>query len=211
MSWIGNYSKVDGIIGVGAGYNMIDRAVVYDFDNSVRASKFPMSVDVDSLDCDVVDRTLKLASTAPGTGHNNFLSGITVSFDLTMTNKMCVEWQRYHFQQIISSCSTIHRITKMDIDKSYIYYVDSRIVNIMKELIDKYNDYKEEGNEECANEMYLKILYSNPSGMLLTQRVTLNYLQLKTMYNQRKNHKLPEWKKFCKWIETLPYAEEFLI
>ena len=37
--------------------------------------------------------------------------------------------------------------------------------------------------------------------------MTTNYRQLKTIYRQRKNHALPEWKAFCKWIETLPWSE----
>ena len=43
--------------------------------------------------------------------------------------------------------------------------------------------------------------------MLLTQGIVTNYLQLKTIYNQRKNHRLPEWRLFCDWIKTLPYSE----
>ena len=49
-------------------------------------------------------------------------------------------------------------------------------------------------------------LYSNPCGFILTARITTNYLQLKTIYAQRKNHTLPEWRLFCKWIEQLPYS-----
>ena len=51
---------------------------------------------------------------------------------------------------------------------------------------------------------YLEILYTNPAGMYLTARMTTNYQQLKTIYQQRKNHRLPEWRKFCEWCETLP-------
>ena len=47
--------------------------------------------------------------------------------------------------------------------------------------------------------------------MELTARLTTNYRALKTVYSQRKNHRLPEWREFCKWIETLPYADELII
>ena len=56
-------------------------------------------------------------------------------------------------------------------------------------------------------EDYLRLLYSNPCGFKLTARLTTNYRCLKTIYSQRKNHRLPEWREFCKWIETLPYSE----
>ena len=60
-------------------------------------------------------------------------------------------------------------------------------------------------------EMYLEILYSNPAGFTLTARMTTNYRCLRNIYMQRKDHRLPEWRAFCKWVETLPYAEELLI
>ena len=62
-----------------------------------------------------------------------------------------------------------------------------------------------------TKEGYLELLYSNPCGFRLTSRMTTNYQQLKTIYSQRKTHRLPEWRAFCKWIETLPYAKEFII
>ena len=64
--------------------------------------------------------------------------------------------------------------------------------------------------QEYAKIMYLEILYSNPCGFILTARMTTNYRQLKTIYAQRKNHRLPEWRELCKWIETLPYAKELI-
>ena len=94
----------------------------------------------------------------------------------------------------------MHRITKFNLDNAYIDYVDNVLVNRMKELIDIYN-------ENPTQENYLKILYSNPCGFKLTAGMTTNYRQLKTIYHQRKAHRLPEWREFCAWIETLPYSE----
>lgn len=85
-------------------------------------------------------------------------------------------------------------------DDADIEYVDPRMIDIMKELVDNYN-------AEQTAENYLKVLYSNPVGFRLTARMTTNYRQLKTMYNQRKAHRIPEWRWFCKWIETLPRSE----
>ena len=64
---------------------------------------------------------------------------------------------------------------------------------------------------ELLEKLYLEILYSNPAGFTLTARMTTNYRCLSNIYKQRKNHRLPEWREFCKWIETLPYAQELLI
>ena len=201
-----NVIELDNYKGLGD-YNLISNARVYNFDNAVRASKFPMSVDVSKVNSEITKTVNSLAGTQHGTGHNNFLSGILVAFDITMTNKMAVEWQRYHFQQIVSSQSTMHKITKMKLNRSYISSVNPRIVGIILDLVGEYNDAIEKQDKEKADKLYLEILYSNPSGMLLTQGIVTNYLQLKTIYNQRKNHRLPEWRLFCDWIKTLPYSE----
>jgi hypothetical protein len=113
----------------------------------------------------------------------------------------------------------MHRITKFDLDQAYNEYVDPRIVEIMKEKVLAYNELqrdikklKEEGKDvttlnDLAAVRYLEILYSNPAGFRLTARMTTNYRQLKTIYHQRRTHRLPEWRAFCSWIETLPHSE----
>ena len=58
--------------------------------------------------------------------------------------------------------------------------------------------------------MYLEILYSNPAGFKITARMTTNYRCLRNIYIQRKDHRLLEWRVFCNWITTLPYADKFL-
>ena len=49
-----------------------------------------------------------------------------------------------------------------------------------------------------------------PSSYNQRRTIFLNYEVLANMYHSRKNHKLDEWRSFCKWIETLPYMKEFL-
>lgn len=189
--------------------DIISNVKVYDLEESFKASKYPMATDIDKIDDSYTKTIEKLGQSEMGHGHDNFLSGILVSFDLTFTNKAWVEMERYHFAQIVSSQSTMHKIAKFDLDKSYIEYVDPKIIKIMKNKIKNYNDLIEIENmdRETLARKYLEILYSNPAGFKLTARVTTNYRQLKTIYQQRKNHRLPEWKVFCEWIETLPYSE----
>jgi len=189
---------------------MISDVEVYGLEQSVKASKYPMCVDTFKVTNEIVDRTIKLASAPKGSGHDNFLKGIIVQFDLAMTVKMSVEEERYHFIDFVSSQSTMHKITQFDLDKAYIKYVDKRMIEIMKEKVSEYNELTDKTSED-AKEKYLEILYSNPCGFRLTSRMTTNYQQLKTIYSQRKTHRLPEWRAFCDWIETLPYAKEFII
>lgn len=183
--------------------NVMTNIKVYGLEDSIKRSKYPMSTDIDLLNSDITSTINSLATTRIGEGHDNFLNGIIVQFDLTFTVKAWTELQRYHFIDFVSSQSTMHRITKFNLDEAYIKYTDSRIVEIMKNLVDDYNN----STEEEKKEKYLKVLYSNPCGMKLTAGMTTNYRQLKTIYKQRKNHKLPEWRIFCKQIEELPHSE----
>lgn len=188
---------------------IISNDKVYGLENSIKRAKYPMSTDTSKLNTDLTDGIKKLAQSGRGEGHDQWLTGVVVQLDLTLTVKCWTEAERYHFLDFISSQSTMHRITKFDLDKAYIEYVDPRIVEIMKEKVALYNEMctAEVRDEEAIKEQYLKVLYSNPCGFKLTAGMTTNYRQLKTIYNQRKTHRLPEWRAFCEWIHTLPMSE----
>lgn len=179
--------------------NIVSNVKVYGLEDSIKASKYPMAVDITTLNDELTKTCVNLAQSRKGEGHDNWLNGVVVQFDLTFTIKAWTEEERYHFIDFVSSQSTMHRITKFDLDKAYIKYVDPRMVDIMEELVADYN-------EKPTNEKYLTILYSNPCGFRLTARMTTNYRQLKTIYSQRRYHMLPEWRWFCDWVETLPEA-----
>ena len=177
---------------------------VYGLDNAIRCSKFPMATDSNKCNTELGKNTVQLFNAAPGTGHDQALTGIIVQFDLTFSLKAWTELQRYHFVDFISSQSTMHRIAKFDISQQCNEWVDKGILDTLKLLVFKYN-------EEPTPANYLTLLYNIPTGFQLTAGLTTNYRQLKTIYYQRRNHRLPEWREFCKWIETLPRFKEFCI
>ena len=201
--------------------DIISDVRVYGIDESIKASKYPMAVDTNKCTYEITDRTRQLGNVQTGTGHDNFLKGIVVQFDWKFTPKLSVEVERYHFIDFVSSQSTMHKITKFDLDKAYIKYVDQRCVDVIKEKVEDYNTLQEKikvatdrdkfALQEIAKVKYLEILYSNPCGMYLTARMTTNYQQLKTIYQQRRFHRLPEWQDFCDWIETLPHFKELCL
>lgn len=182
----------------------IENVKVYDLEESIKASKYPMATKTDDCSIEMTQRTISLGSSDKGEGHDQFLTGIRVAFDLTFSNKAWVELERYRFIEFVSSQSTMHRISKFDLKSQYNEYVDKRMIGIMEELKDKYNQTQDPQD-------YLRLLYSNPSGFELTARLTTNYRALKAVYSQRKNHRLPEWREVCKWIETLPYFKELVL
>lgn len=199
--------------------DVVSNVNIYGFEEAVKGAKYSYAVDINKVTEEVTATTESLANSPSGSGHDQFMTGIIVQFDLTFSNKAWVEAERYKFLNFISSQSTMHRITKFDLDKAYTEYTDPRIIEIMKEKVDLYNQVmeqikngKEAGNDvselrKKADRMYLEILYSNPAGFRLTAKMTTNYRALKTIYHQRKDHRLPEWRAFCSWVETLPHSE----
>lgn len=192
---------------------------VYGLERSIKTAKYPKSVNIDTLDSTLTKGIKSCANCDTGEGHDNFLKGIVVQFDLTFSNKAWVEAERYHFLDFISSQSTMHMITKFDVKSQCNRYVDPRIIDIVQEKINEYNrlsalNLKSEASKErreILNELYLEILYNVPSGFELTAGMTTNYQQLKTIYQQRRHHLLPDWKMFCDWCLTLPLFKELCI
>lgn len=178
----------------------IENWEVYGLTDSIRASKYPKAVDTYACTDEITARTKSLANCSMGTGHDQFLTGIVVQFDLTLPIKAWVEAQRYHFLDFVSSQSTMHRITQMDIPSQCNAYVTKEAIANVERLVEEYK-------VDPIPENYLKVLYNIPTGFRLTARMTTNYRQLKTIYHQRKNHRLPEWQEVCAWIEALPRSE----
>lgn len=200
----------------------IDNVKVYDLEESIVASGLPKMAEYDADDfdekctfleiarCDEYDtihgnphfkRMAKLADTPIGSGHSNALSGILVSMNITATVKWWEQFQRYHFKQIVSSMSTMHRLRQMMQDGTIRFNknTDTTVIDAFMSM---------SHDESVTDE---QLAYSCPMGLELTARITTNYLALKTIYNQRHNHRLTEWIDFCKEIETLPYAQELIL
>lgn len=201
-------------------YNeVISNVQIYGFEDAVKGAKYSYAVDLNKVSSEISKSTIALAASQPGSGHDQFMTGIIVQFDLTFSNKAWVEAERYKFLDFITSQSTMHRITKFNLDDVYMPQVDKRIVEIMKEKVAAYNQLQTEIKEKQENgkdvtaltakldQMYLELLYSNPAGFRLTAKMSTNYRALKTIYRQRKDHKLPEWRAFCQWVRTLPHSE----
>lgn len=190
---------------------------VYDFEESLIASGYAMRTEVGNkttIDAKDLKRGKLLTKLSLTNGaHAQWLTGVRVNFDVTFTNKAWVEAERYRFFEFVTSQSTMHRITKFDLGASYNEYVDSRMVEIMREKINTYNTLIAKEDIELSDEikrLYLEILYSNPSGFKITARITTNYRCLLNMYLQRHDHRLPEWREFCKELLTLPYFKVLL-
>ena len=180
--------------------NVVHNWKVFGLEDSVRASRYPMAVNVDDVAFGITDNVRKLANAPKGSGHDQFLTGIVVQFDLTFSIKAWVEAERYHFLDFVSSQSTMHRIGSFDPLIQCNEYVTPATIQELIRLLGVYKADKTDENK-------LRLLYNVPTGFRLTARMTCNYRQLKTIYSQRKSHTLPEWRTLCEWIEKdLPHS-----
>lgn len=184
---------------------------VYDLKESVIASRNAMRLTPPQYTEEEFNASLKrataLARAKSGSGHSNWLKGIRVSFDIKYPGYFTSELQRYNFMDIVTSASKMHRLVKMDMNTCFNKYVTEYSKNQMKDLIADYN-------VDQSYENFMKVVSNCPHGIELFMRCSTNYLQLQTIYHQRKHHKLVEdWQEgFCKnFIEKLPYAKEFII
>lgn len=191
---------------------------VYDLKESVIASRNAMKLTppeyTDEEFRNALPRAIKLANAKMGSGHNNWLKGVRVSFDIKYPNYFTPELQRYNFVDIVTSSSKMHRLVQMDMDACFNEYVTKESKELMKEYIAEYNLACETGCGDDQYEAFMKIISNCPLGVELFMRCSTNYLQLKTIYHQRKGHKLIEdWRMgFCQnFIAKLPYAQEFII
>ena len=183
---------------------------VYDLEQSVIACRNAMRLTPPEYTQEEFEaslqRAIQLAKCGGGSGHSNFRKGIRVSFDIKYPNYFSPELQRYGFVDIVSSSSKMHRLVNMNMDCCFNEYVIEDNKSMMKNLIQIYNWDK-------SYENFMRVVSNCPMGIELFMRCTTNYLALRTIYHQRKHHKLKDdWiKGFCQeFIEQLPYFNEFI-
>lgn len=197
----------------------ISNVKVYDLRESIIASGNAMRIEPVPYSDEEFEKGLKrmkrLVHSSLSTNvhcHDNALTGIRVSFDIKYPQYWSLEFQRYHFADIVTSSSKMHRLCKMNIANACNKYVSDETIEQMEKLVDNYNYAVEKDAEEYViYENFMKMISNCPMGLELFERVSTNYKQLQTIYYQRKDHKLKEdWGAFCKMIEELPYFEELI-
>lgn len=169
-----------------------------------------------------INRARKLGKVPTGTGHDNFLKGINVTFDVKFPQYWTPQFQRYSFADIISSQSKMHKLTSVkDLRSQCNSHVFSNIIEIVEELIELYNEEQNfpvrynitntlSKEFTSKKDIFMAIVSNLPMGYEMWMGVTTNYLQLKTIYHQRRNHKLEDWHVFCDWCEELPMFKDLI-
>lgn len=152
-----------------------------------------------------------------GSDHGKFLRMITVYADITAPLYWYKEYDTYKIGTVADSCSTMHKIAAKEFtldDFSYEHLLDDcgnhliDTITLLNTYRDKYNNaIQEKMSPESVKLYWWQMIQLLPSSYNQRRTVQLNYAVLRNMYHARKYHKLDEWRDFCAWVETLPYAE----
>lgn len=183
----------------------IGKTEIYGLEYALKASGNPMRVEFDRSEVSEKDfkRGRALGGAHPGEGHDNYLKGIVVEFDVTAPLYWWKQAQRYHFFEYVSSQSTMHCLLKFNIAEQCVSDTNKEVLRLVEKIKEEYNEIPEEKKEEKVKK-WRELVASTPCGFCLGATMVTNYQQLKTMYLQRRFHKLEEWHVFCRWCETLP-------
>ena len=166
------------------------------------------------------DNSLMQRLANAGTDHRKFMRMMPVYVRITAPLYWWKEFDTYKVGTVANSCSTMHKIQEKEFtldDFSY-EHLDIRTRKILEETIKALNDYRKlyiDYNPDdfeikgCPSKkvIWWQMIQLLPSSYNQTRNVMMNYEVLANIYKSRKDHKLDEWREFCKWIESLPYSE----
>lgn len=165
-----------------------------------------------------------------GTDHRKFMRMIIVYVDITAPLYWWKEFDTYKVGTVANSTSTMHKIHAKEFtiddfscehldDEEALYDWDNARLGL-ESMVARLNSYRdnylsaktkpmdnESEREKERKKYWWHMIQSLPSSYNQKRTVMLSYEVLANIYHARKNHKLDEWIKFCKWIESLPYSE----
>lgn len=148
-----------------------------------------------------------------GPEHRKFLRMIHVQADVVAPRYWWAEMDKYKYVEANSS-STMHLITKRELTLSDFSIDGSCDSEWRKSVIISLNSiirsYNETNDKEAKDSIFRSLKQLLPESYNQLRTIDTNYEALLSIYHQRKNHRLSEWKDFCKWIESLPYMDKFL-
>ena len=155
------------------------------------------------------DLTLMKKLTAGGPVHAKYRRMIAVYLDITAPLYWWKEFDTYKVGTVANSCSTMHKIHDKEFtleDFSHEHLLEHAIASLEDTIIDL-NEYRVFYLETEDKKYWWQMIQLLPSSYNQKRTIMLNYEVLTGIYESRKNHKLDEWREFCKWIEQLPYSE----
>lgn len=169
------------------------------------------------------DRKLMMNLASGGPVHAKYRRMITVYMDITAPLYWWKEFDTYKVGTVANSCSTMHKIhdkefTLEDFSCEHLEDVEAipysskalyepEFLRTLECIINMLNTARTLYLETSDKKYWWQMIQLLPSSYNQKRTIMLNYEVLVGMYKWRKDHKLDEWREFCKWIESLPYSE----
>ena len=200
-----------------------DKCYVMNFENAMRGARNPMNswAKSDSYYDDkgqyiLGENDLSLAKRLRNAGtsdHRKFIRQIMLSVDITAPLYWWKEYDTYKVATVANSTSTMHKIHSkpFEINDFSHDHLSENGLNILKNIVNELEKIRLEYIEKKDKALWYDLIQLLPSSYNQMRTCTLNYETLVNIYKSRKNHKLEEWRSFCEWIKTLPYAKEIII
>jgi len=204
---------------------MIDfnRVYVMNLENAIRGARNPMNswARSDSYYDEngqyiLGENDLSLAKRLRNAGtsdHRKYLRQVMLSVDITAPMYWWKEYDTYKVATVANSTSTMHKIHSkpFELDDFSHDHLTENGLKVLKGLVDEMEKIRLEYVETKDKALWYDLIQLLPSSYNQMRTCTLNYETLINIYKSRKHHKLEEWRSFCEWIETLPYAKELII
>lgn len=195
-----------------------ERTSVMNLENAIRGARNPLNswgrmdsaFDEDGNfvlgpnDMDLAKRLRKA-----GSDHRKYVRQIFVSVDITAPLYWWKEYDTYKVGTVANSCSTMHKIQAKEFvlsDFSTEHLSATNLI-VFSMVIDAMNNARLDFLQRKDKKDWWQMIQMLPTCYNQKRTVQLNYAVLKNMYHSRQNHKLDEWREFCKWVETLPYSQ----
>ena len=204
---------------------MIDfnRVYVMNLENAIRGARNPMNswARSDSYYDEngqyvLGENDLSLAKRLRNAGtsdHRKYLRQVMLSVDITAPMYWWKEYDTYKVATVANSTSTMHKIHSkpFEIEDFSHDHLTENGLKVLKGIVDEMEKIRLEYVETKDKALWYDLIQLLPSSCNQMRTCTLNYETLINIYKSRKHHKLEEWRSFCEWIETLPYAKELII
>lgn len=200
----------------------LQKTSVMNIDNAIRGARNPLNSWDKSDSYFDEDNNFVLGEADMGLGHRlaiagndhrKFLRMVFVSVDITAPLYWWKEYDTYKVGTVANSTSTMHKIHSKPFSREdfscdrmsekALACLDN-VINVLEETRLEFVETKERAHWDDLIQLL-------PSSYNQTRTCTMNYENLINMYYARRNHKLPEWHVFCDWIESLPYAKEWIL
>ena len=200
----------------------VERLVAMNLENAIRGARNPMnSWDRSDSYYDEKgnyilgenDLSLAVRLAKAGSDHRKYLRQIFVSVDITAPLYWWKEFDTYKVATVANSTSTMHKIQAKEFtrDDFSCDRMSDKALAALDAVIEVLEEQRQKFLETRERAYWDDMIQLLPSSYNQLRTVTLNYEVLTNIYYARRFHKLDEWHTLCRWIESLPYAKEFIL